>query len=167
MKHHIALAALATALALTSPAFAGTGPSTPAPASRQMQVTHRTSPTAARGVEDLYRRAQQKLTDVHLYTGAVDGTRNQAFVQSLERFQRSHNIRANGCLNSETKAALGIQPNALPPSFSALNFAAACHDNPWRRRRFIVRRRRMGSRRRQDRWRRFEARNHRLFENRR
>lgn len=108
MKNHIALAALATALALTSPAFAGTGTSAPTPASRQMAVTHRESTTATRGIEDLYRRAQQKLTDIHLYTGAVDGTRNQAFVQSLERFQRSHNIRVNGRLNSETKAALGI-----------------------------------------------------------
>lgn len=108
MKNHIALAALATALALTSPAFAGTGSSAPAPASRQMAVTHHASTTEARGVEDLYRRAQQKLTDIHLYTGAVDGTRNQAFVQSLEHFQRSHNIRATGRLNSETKAALGI-----------------------------------------------------------
>ncbi len=108
MKNHIVLAAFATALALTSPAFAGTGTSAPVPASRQGLVEHRESTTQSRGVEDLYRRAQQKLTDIHLYAGAIDGTRNQAFVQSLERFQRSHNIRATGRLNSETKAALGI-----------------------------------------------------------
>ncbi len=109
MKNHIALAALAAVLALTSPAFAGTGPAAaPAPASRQMTVTHHETATQSRGVTDLYRRAQRKLTDIHLYTGAVDGTRNHAFVQSVERFQRSHNIRATGRLNSETKAALGI-----------------------------------------------------------
>lgn len=120
MKHHIALAALATALALTSPAFAGptmaaptSAPAsrqtpTPAPTSRQAAVAHRETSTQRQGVERLYRTAQLKLKDMHLYNGAVDGRRNTAFVASLERFQHSHNIRANGRLNSETRAALGI-----------------------------------------------------------
>lgn len=114
MKHHIALAALATALALTSPAFAGPNTATPAPAqtsapvSRQAPVTHRETASQRQGVERLYRTAQLKLKDMRLYNGAIDGRRNTAFVASLERFQHSHNIRANGRLNSQTRAALGI-----------------------------------------------------------
>ncbi len=114
MKHSIALAALATALTLTSPALAGTGPAQPAPASqpapaaRQTQVTHRETQPQTQSIEALYRRAQQKLTDIHMYSGAIDGRRNTTFVASLEHFQRSHNIRANGRLNSETRAALGL-----------------------------------------------------------
>lgn len=108
MKHPIALAALATALALTSPALAGTGSSAPAPASRSATVNRRESAPVAQNVQSAYRAAQQKLKDMRLYDGAVDGTRNAAFVTSLERFQRAHNIRANGRLNSQTRAALGI-----------------------------------------------------------
>lgn len=108
MKHRIALAAIAAALTLTSPAFAGTGTSAPVPASRSAQVQHRSTGPQTQAVEGLYRRAQQKLVDMHLYTGAVDGRRSDAFVRSLEQFQRAHNIRANGRLNSETRAALGI-----------------------------------------------------------
>lgn len=106
MKHRIALAAIAAALALTSPAFAG--PANAPPASQQTQVNHRSTQPQTQAVQSLYRRAQQKLTDMRIYTGAVDGRRSDAFVRSLERFQRTHNIRANGRLNSETRAALGI-----------------------------------------------------------
>jgi peptidoglycan hydrolase-like protein with peptidoglycan-binding domain len=109
MKHRIALAALASALTLTSPAFAGGGTSTTTtPASRTAQIEHRSTMPQTQAVESLYRRAQQKLIDLHLYTGAVDGKRSDAFVRSVERFQHEHNIRANGRLNSETRAALGI-----------------------------------------------------------
>lgn len=114
MKHRIALAAVAATLALASPALAGPSataraPSTAsAPASRQVQVQHHSTTTQTQAVEGLYRRAQQKLVDMHLYTGAVDGRRSDGFVRSLEQFQRAHNIRANGRLNSETRAALGI-----------------------------------------------------------
>ena len=108
MKHGIALAALAAALTLISPALAGTGTAPPAPASRQAQITHHGTPAQTQGVSDLYRRAQRKLTDIHMYSGAVDGSRNTAFVVSLERFQRAHNIRASRRLNSETRAALAI-----------------------------------------------------------
>ena len=59
-------------------------------------------------VQGLYRRAQQKLVDLRLYDGPVNGQRTDAFVRSVERFQRTHNIRANGRLNSQTRAALGI-----------------------------------------------------------
>lgn len=108
MKHHIVLAALATALTLASPALAGPNAATPSLASRQQTVVHHATASQRQSVEDLYRSAQLKLKDMRLYNGAIDGLRNTAFVTSLERFQRSHNIRANGRLNSETRAALGI-----------------------------------------------------------
>lgn len=108
MKHRIALVAITAALALASPAFAGTGAPAPAPASRTAPVEHRSTQPQTQAVEGLYRRAQQKLVDLHMYSGAVDGHRSDAFVRSLEQFQRAHNIRANGRLNSETRAALGI-----------------------------------------------------------
>lgn len=108
MKSRIALVAIAAALALSSPAFAAGGAQTPAPASRSAPVVHRQNAQQSMATQDLYRRAEQKLTDLRLYTGAVDGQRNAAFVQSLERFQRAHNIRATGRINSQTRAALGI-----------------------------------------------------------
>ncbi len=108
MKHRIALAAVAAVLSLTSPAFAGAGTAAPVPASRSQAVEHHATQPQTQAVAGLYRRAQQKLTDMRLYTGAVDGQRSDAFVRSLEQFQRAHNIRANGRLNSETRAALGI-----------------------------------------------------------
>lgn len=57
---------------------------------------------------ELYRRAQQKLKDLSFYSGAIDGTRNAAYVESLERFQREHHLHANGRLNAATRHALGI-----------------------------------------------------------
>ncbi|MEQ1490762.1 MAG: peptidoglycan-binding domain-containing protein [Terricaulis sp.] len=108
MKHRIALAAVAAILSLTSPALAGTGSAQPVPASRSQTIEHHSTQQQTEAVQSLYRRAQQKLTDMRLYTGAVDGQRSDAFVRSLEQFQRAHNIRANGRLNSETRAALGI-----------------------------------------------------------
>jgi peptidoglycan hydrolase-like protein with peptidoglycan-binding domain len=108
MKSRIALAALAAALALSSPAFAAGAGQTPAPASRSAQIVHQSSAQQISATQDLYRRAQRKLADLHMYTGAVDGSRNTAFVQSLEHFQRAHNIRATGRINSQTRAALGI-----------------------------------------------------------
>lgn len=108
MKHRIALAALATALALTSPALAAGAAAPPAPASRMAQVEHHSTTPQTQAVEGLYRRAQQKLVDLRLYNGPVNGQRTDAFVRSVERFQRTHNIRANGRLNSQTRTALGI-----------------------------------------------------------
>lgn len=105
MKHRIALAAITAALALTSPAFAGTGAPAPAPTTRTAQVERSSTAQAGNG---LYRRAQRKLVRLHMYNGAVDGERNDAFVQSLERFQRAHHIRADGQLNPQTRSALGV-----------------------------------------------------------
>ena len=59
--------------------------------------------------EALYRRAQQKLKDMGLYTGPVDGQRNTTYIASLEGFQRSHHLRASGRLTSQTQRALGLR----------------------------------------------------------
>lgn len=108
MKHRIALAAITAALALTSPAFAGTGAAAPAPASRTTSVEQRATQPQTQANNGLYRRAQRKLVRLHMYNGAVDGQRNDTFVQSLERFQHAHHIRADGQLNPQTRAALGV-----------------------------------------------------------
>ncbi|MGE3303043.1 MAG: peptidoglycan-binding domain-containing protein [Hyphomonadaceae bacterium] len=43
-----------------------------------------------------------------LYAGPIDGTRNAAYVQALQRFQRAHRLPATGRLSAETRSALGI-----------------------------------------------------------
>ncbi|MBL8543084.1 MAG: peptidoglycan-binding protein [Hyphomonadaceae bacterium] len=100
----LAAALLATSAFAAPPAVApsaGTSTHVSAPAT-PMQSPARASHA------DLYRRAQQKLKDVNLYTGAIDGTRNAAYVRALERFQREHHLTADGRLNHQTRAALGV-----------------------------------------------------------
>lgn len=120
MKARLLLSGLAAAMLLTSPAFAappsaapvsstGSAPmtSTAAPAAQTAQ--HATTQRSARAVSTNWdRRAQSKLKELSLYTGPIDGHRNTAYVRALEQFQRSHNMQANGRLNSQTRTALGI-----------------------------------------------------------
>lgn len=114
MKSRLLLTSLAAAALLASPVLAATPSSTPAtpPAAtssqpaRTMQAapssTHRADNTA------LYRSAQQKLHDLNLYTGDINGQRSAAYVSALRRFQREHHLTVNGRLDARTKQALGI-----------------------------------------------------------
>ena len=122
MKARLLLPGLAAAMLLTSPAFAappsaapvsstGGAPmtSTAAPAAQTAQHAATQRSSSARAVSTNWdRRAQSKLKELSLYTGPIDGHRNTAYVRALEQFQRSHNIQANGRLNSQTRTALGI-----------------------------------------------------------
>lgn len=119
------LAGVSLAL-LATPALAYNGPTStpaqPAPVTSTAPATQRTAPAAATTPAthsatsntresrhaSLYRRAEQKLKDMGLYSGAVDGVRNPQYVRALESFQRSHNIHVNGRLTRETMRALGI-----------------------------------------------------------
>lgn len=74
-----------------------------APATRSLTSNTREARNAS-----LYRRAEQKLQDMGLYAGPVDGTRNALYVRSLETFQRSHHLQINGRLTRQTMRALGI-----------------------------------------------------------
>jgi Putative peptidoglycan binding domain len=122
MKTRLLLAAAAGAVSLLAgAAFADPSPSTSTPASAPAHAastpsaaaTHAASTPAATTASSsattaLYRRAQQKLKDLGMYSGDVDGMRSTAYVHSLEQFQTAHHIRATGRLNSATKRALGI-----------------------------------------------------------
>lgn len=108
MKAQHLIPALAALLATS--AFAAPPAAAPA-AAASTQVSAPAAPmhsSARASNADLYRRAQQKLKDVNLYTGAIDGTRNAAYVRALERFQREHHLTADGRLNHQTRTALGI-----------------------------------------------------------
>ena len=130
MKSRLFLLAGASLALLASPALAQTGspyaPAQPAPVSSTAAATQHAMPAAAttnaaapaaRNVASntregrnasLYRHAEKRLIELGLYSGAVDGARNAAYVHSLENFQRAHHIRATGRLTHETERALGI-----------------------------------------------------------
>lgn len=120
MKARLLLPGLAAALLLTSPALAaspaaaplsssGGAPMTSTATSGAQTTQHAATQSSARAVSANWdRRAQSKLKELSLYTGPIDGHRNAAYVRALEQFQRSHNIQANGRLNSQTRTALGI-----------------------------------------------------------
>jgi Putative peptidoglycan binding domain len=106
-----------TPSASSTPAATSSTSSSPSSASSAAHAatpaaTHTASASASAAhtadYSGLYRQAQQKLKDLGLYSGAVDGTRNTAYVQSLQRFQTDHHLRVNGRLTTETKHALGI-----------------------------------------------------------
>ncbi len=122
MKTRMILPALAAAMMLTSTAFAA--PPSIAPAAQvapsvqgaeRMNSTPAAAPTRANNAAParvtnvtLYREAQQKLKDLRLYSGQVNGLRSASYVRALERFQRQHHIRASGRLTPQTRTALGM-----------------------------------------------------------
>jgi peptidoglycan hydrolase-like protein with peptidoglycan-binding domain len=111
MKTRFIPAGLIAAALLAGPAFAAdaTPASAAAPAHAAAAQTTAAKPAAVHANNaGLYRQAQQKLKDMNLYSGAVDGTRNAAYVTSLQGFQRDHHIPATGRLNHATRTALGI-----------------------------------------------------------
>lgn len=104
MKARYLIPGLAAALLATSAFASPPAAAPPAPASATAPLQHASRVSTS----ELYRRAQQKLKDMNLYTGAVDGRRSGSYVHALERFQREHHLTADGRLNQSTRAALGI-----------------------------------------------------------
>jgi peptidoglycan hydrolase-like protein with peptidoglycan-binding domain len=51
--------------------------------------------------------AQQALTALNEYMGAVDGKLDEVTVNSIQAFQRSHGLRDDGILTDKTKRLLG------------------------------------------------------------
>ncbi|MEQ1492383.1 MAG: peptidoglycan-binding domain-containing protein [Terricaulis sp.] len=116
------LPALAAVMMLSSTAFAAPPSSASAaqfaPSAQsagRMTQTQAAAPTRASNTAParvtnvtLYREAQQKLTDLRLYSGQVNGVRSASYVRALERFQRQHHIRASGRLTPQTRTALGM-----------------------------------------------------------
>lgn len=99
-------AALIGAALLASPARAAT-PAPVTPAATAAAATP-SKPAKAPNYAELYKKAQQKLTDAGLYKGAVDGVRTPDYVGALKKFQESKNIKPTGRLTRETRSALGI-----------------------------------------------------------
>ena len=55
---------------------------------------------------DVIKAAQQRLTDLGYYQGAVDGTFTEAFGEAIQLFQRYNNLLETGELDAYTRAAL-------------------------------------------------------------
>jgi peptidoglycan hydrolase-like protein with peptidoglycan-binding domain len=58
---------------------------------------------------------QQTLTNRGFQAGAVDGVFRAPTREALKRYQQAENLEATGELNPQTLAALGIDPQRLPP----------------------------------------------------
>jgi peptidoglycan hydrolase-like protein with peptidoglycan-binding domain len=105
-----ALAAPPTTSAASSTPAAASSTATPAaPAANTRMAAASTSQTRTTSSSTaLYTRAQQKLKEMGLYSGPLDGSRNATFVTSLRKFQRDHHLQVSGRLNTQTQRALGI-----------------------------------------------------------
>lgn len=120
MKSRLLLTSLAASALLVSPVLAATPPSattppaaaastaSPAAAAQSANAMQSRASNRSAGAAGLYRSAQEKLRDLHLYNGEISGTRNAAYVSALRRFQREHHLNATGRLDARTRQALGI-----------------------------------------------------------
>ena len=97
------LAATPGATTSTPPAAVSTAtPAAPARAMQTASSSHKADNAA------LYRAAQEKLHQLNLYNGDINGRRNAAYVSALRRFQREHHLTVSGRLDGRTRQALGI-----------------------------------------------------------
>jgi len=97
----------ATFLALAAPAFAAPpASSTPAAASSSSAAAPAASHMTA--AQQLVSRAQTKLKQDNLYTGAINGRRDAATIASIRSFQTAQHLTVNGRLDARTRRALGI-----------------------------------------------------------
>lgn len=76
----------------------------------------------------LVRQVQQTLTNRGFHAGAVDGVLGAPTRDALKRYQQAENLEATGELNPQTLAALGIDPQRLPPPPAAAWNAATVRD---------------------------------------
>lgn len=108
----IAASAMFAAPALAAPP-AATSTSAPAatatatPAAKPADTAKPKMSSEAKRVA-FYKKAQEKLKDLNLYSGPVDGHRSPTFVKSVESFQKEHKLKVTGLLSSDTQKALGI-----------------------------------------------------------
>lgn len=84
-------------------------------------------PTAARA-DTTVRAAQQKLQEMGLYAGAVDGIAGSQTAAALRRYQLREGLKVTGRLNRETLESLGIppqtgSPGTRPPSEEEIRLA--------------------------------------------
>src|SRR5262245_59845949 len=97
-----AMAAPPTTTSSSSTPAANSSAAPAAPAASNRMATNNTAHSAAHAnassTQALYTRAQQKLKDMGLYSGPVDGSRNAAYVDAIRKFQRDHHLQASGRL---------------------------------------------------------------------
>lgn len=103
----IVAATLMSAPALAAPPAASTPQSTVSAPATTHAAAKAAKPAHAKHAK-LYRAAQTKLKGMNLYSGPVDGRRSATFVKSVESFQRDHELKATGQLDSKTRKALGV-----------------------------------------------------------
>ena len=94
----------ATFLAIAAPAFAAP----PAPSSTPAASSSTAAPSHMTAAEQLVSRAQTKLKQDNLYTGAINGRRDAATIASIRSFQTQNHLTVNGRLDAATRRALGI-----------------------------------------------------------
>lgn len=88
---------------------AAAAPSSTAPSTKPAAPAHTTATKTTTDNSALYKKAQEKLHELGLYSGAVDGTRNNDYVAALKKFQTEHKLTADGRLTHATQEALKIK----------------------------------------------------------
>lgn len=95
----------ASFLALAAPAFAAPPAASATPAAA---TSHTAAPSHMNAAQQLVSRAQTKLKQDNLYTGAINGRRDAATIASIRTFQTQNHLTVNGRLDARTRRALGI-----------------------------------------------------------
>ncbi|MFT3729291.1 MAG: peptidoglycan-binding domain-containing protein [Terricaulis sp.] len=98
----VVLSILATA-SLATTALAGPVVSAKSPPA---SVEH--TPMTPEQTRALWEAAQTKLKADHLYSGAINGRRDDGTMRALRHFQSRHRLPQTGNLDRDTRQALGI-----------------------------------------------------------
>jgi len=92
------------ALSIATAAFAGT----PAASPKTPQVAAAHTPMTPQQTRALWQSAQTKLKADHLYSGPINGQRNDETMSAIRTFQSRHRLPETGNLDRATREALGI-----------------------------------------------------------
>ncbi len=65
---------------------------------------------------DAVKAIQQALTDLKLYTGAIDGKYGSKSQDAIKAFQKANSLKADGIIGTKTYAALGLSQQAAAPT---------------------------------------------------
>ena len=98
----------ATFLAFAAPAFAAPPAASSTPAAASSSASAMPAAAHQTAAQQLVSRAQTKLKQDNLYTGAINGRRDAATIASIRSFQTAHHLTVNGRLDAATRRALGI-----------------------------------------------------------
>lgn len=106
MKPQLILLCVLAPISLATTALAG------APAAIKVKTVQAASamhtPMTPQETHDLWQAAQTKLKADHLYSGPINGERNDQTQQAIRTFQARHRMPETGNLDHATRQALGI-----------------------------------------------------------